>query len=71
MTTPLKFLFLAVVMRVMVMLFMGIYAGGGPADIPKGPQNTTQSKGFKTLAERSENRKEGLKMRNKNSRRSG
>jgi sulfatase modifying factor 1 len=62
MTTPLKLLFLAVVMGVMVMLFMGIYAGGGPADIlKKESQNTTPSKGFKPIAERMKTAKEGFK----------
>lgn len=61
MTRSLKLLFLAVVMGVMVMLFMGIYVGGGPADILKQPENTPPGKGFKTLAERTKAAKEGFK----------
>lgn len=42
------------------MLFMGIYLGGGPADILEESQNT-QGKGFKPLAKKMKTAKEGFK----------
>lgn len=60
MTKSLKLLYLAVVMGVMVMLFMGIYLGGGPADIFEQSQ-ATQGTGFKPLAEKMKTAKEGFK----------
>src|SRR6266446_4450568 len=58
MTKSLKLLYLAVVMGVMVMLFMGIYLGGGPRDIL---EESSHDKGFKPLAEKMKTAKEGFK----------
>jgi len=60
MTWSLKLLFLAAVAGVLVMLFMGIYRGGGPEDIFV-QSHTTQDKGFKPLAKKLEVANEGFK----------
>jgi formylglycine-generating enzyme required for sulfatase activity len=60
MTRSLKLVYLAVVMAVMVMLFMGLYMGGGPKDILKKPEKASQGAGFKPLAKKMKTAKEGF-----------